>query len=171
LKYLINAIESTETILDLSRSKKPKNRILCPSCLSSNLSVHDRYLLSGSVLGKNWEELEPAGFYATLFCHDCRNKIKFEFLILGDIELGISLNYHIFKENNQKQKRKPIRSSIRYQVLKRDNHQCQSCGVTAKDGAKLEIDHIKPVSKGGTNDPDNLQVLCKDCNLGKSDIY
>jgi hypothetical protein len=67
--------------------------------------------------------------------------------------------------------RKAIPSRTRYQVLRECNHTCQSCGATVEDGAKLEIDHIKPVSKGGTNDPDNLQVLCKDCNLGKSDIY
>jgi 5-methylcytosine-specific restriction endonuclease McrA len=45
------------------------------------------------------------------------------------------------------------------------------CGVTTKDGATLEIDHIRPVSRGGTNDPDNLQVLCRDCNAGKGAQY
>ena len=65
--------------------------------------------------------------------------------------------------------RKPLKPSVRFQILKRDNYRCQMCGVTAKDGATLEIDHILPVSKGGTNDADNLQVLCRDCNAGKSD--
>jgi rubredoxin len=64
-------------------------------------------------------------------------------------------------------KRKSIKPSLRFEILKRDNYRCQMCGVTAKDGATLEIDHIHPVSKGGTNDPDNLQVLCRDCNAGK----
>lgn len=32
----------------------------------------------------------------------------------------------------------------------------------------LHIDHIKPVSRGGTNDRDNLQVVHKTCNLMKS---
>lgn len=70
-----------------------------------------------------------------------------------------------------KPQRKPIKPSVRFQILKRDNYRCQMCGVTAKDGATLEIDHIIPVSKGGTNDADNLQVLCRDCNAGKSDQW
>ena len=71
----------------------------------------------------------------------------------------------------QKPKRQPIKPSLRFEILKRDNYRCQMCGVTAKDGATLEIDHIHPVSKGGTNEPDNLQVLCRDCNAGKSDQW
>jgi len=69
----------------------------------------------------------------------------------------------------EKPKRQPIKPSIRFQVLKRDGYRCQMCGATAQDGAKLEIDHIHPVSKGGSNEPSNLQVLCRDCNAGKRD--
>ncbi len=69
----------------------------------------------------------------------------------------------------EKPKRQPIKPSIRFQVLKRDDYRCQMCGATAQDGAKLEIDHIHPVSKGGGNDLSNLQVLCRDCNAGKRD--
>ena len=64
-------------------------------------------------------------------------------------------------------KRQPIKPGLRFEILKRDDYRCQMCGVTAKDGATLEIDHIYPVSKGGTNEPDNLQVLCRECNAGK----
>jgi hypothetical protein len=171
LKYLIPSIQLSESICDLFRSKKSKDTILCPCCFSSNLTALDRYFLSQSVFGNNWEELEPAGLYVTLFCDDCLSKIKFEFLILSSPERRIAINYHILEEPSLKQKRKTIKTSIRYQVLKRDKHRCQSCGATAKDGAKLQIDHIKPVSKGGSNDLENLQVLCRDCNLGKGNKY
>ena len=66
-------------------------------------------------------------------------------------------------------KRQPIKPGIRFKVLKRDGYRCQMCGVTAQDGARLEIDHIHPVSKGGGNELSNLQVLCRDCNAGKRD--
>ena len=71
----------------------------------------------------------------------------------------------------EKPKRQPIKPSLRFEILKRDDYRCQMCGVTAKDGATLEIDHIHPVSKCGSNEPDNLQVLCRDCNAGKSDQW
>ncbi len=59
--------------------------------------------------------------------------------------------------------------SLRYDVLKRDNYKCCICGASARmDGVKLEVDHIKPISKGGKTVLNNLQTLCMDCNRGKS---
>ncbi len=67
----------------------------------------------------------------------------------------------------KERRRQPIKPSLRFEILKRDDYRCQMCGTTAKEGATLEIDHIHPVAKGGSNDPGNLQVLCRDCNAGK----
>lgn len=64
-------------------------------------------------------------------------------------------------------KRRLISGTTRQNVLMRDNYTCQICGATVKDGAKLEIDHIIPHSKGGTNHENNLQVLCQQCNREK----
>lgn len=63
--------------------------------------------------------------------------------------------------------RKPLQKSVRFEVFKRDKFTCQYCGASAPD-AILEVDHIKPVSKGGTNDLLNLITSCRDCNRGKS---
>lgn len=65
--------------------------------------------------------------------------------------------------------RKSLSKRIRFEVLKRDKFTCQYCGKSAPD-VVLEIDHIKPVSKGGKNDIMNLITSCKDCNRGKSNI-
>jgi hypothetical protein len=64
-------------------------------------------------------------------------------------------------------KRKPISAKKRFDILERDNFTCQSCGAKQSDDVLLEVDHIKPVSKGGTNDIDNLVTLCYKCNRGK----
>lgn len=59
---------------------------------------------------------------------------------------------------------------LRAQVLMRDGARCQLCGVEARNGALLHVDHITPWSKGGSTVPENLRVLCNMCNIGKSDI-
>lgn len=65
--------------------------------------------------------------------------------------------------------RKPISTRTRFEVFKRDNFTCQYCGATPPT-VILHIDHIVPVSKGGTNAKSNLVTSCNKCNLGKSNI-
>lgn len=56
----------------------------------------------------------------------------------------------------------------RYEVLTR-NPRCSICGRSAKDGAKMQVDHIKPLSKRWDLrlDRRNLQTACAACNWGK----
>ena len=61
----------------------------------------------------------------------------------------------------------PVPNSVRYQVLKAAGGKCELCGVSAKE-AVLHVDHIQPRSRGGSNEMSNLQCLCEQCNLGKS---
>lgn len=64
--------------------------------------------------------------------------------------------------------RKPLSKKIRFEVFKRDKFTCQYCGRMAPD-VVLEIDHIKPVAKGGKNEILNLVTSCYECNRGKRD--
>lgn len=66
-------------------------------------------------------------------------------------------------------KRKSLSKKIRFEVFKRDSFKCQYCGRGAPD-VILEVDHIKPVSEGGTDDLTNLITSCFDCNRGKSNV-
>ena len=61
--------------------------------------------------------------------------------------------------------------SLRLAVLSRDNFRCVFCGKSPATniGTKLHIDHIKPFSRGGKSTLENLQTLCEECNIGKSD--
>jgi HNH endonuclease len=68
----------------------------------------------------------------------------------------------------RQQERNRITAGVRSRVLAQDNYRCRHCGISADLGAVLHVDHIIPISKGGTSDPGNLQTLCLDCNLGKS---
>lgn len=60
---------------------------------------------------------------------------------------------------------------LRVTILRRDGSRCKICGASAAAGATLHIDHITPVSLGGRTVPENLQVLCKSRNLGKSNTF
>lgn len=60
-----------------------------------------------------------------------------------------------------------VSKRTRYEVLRRDNHTCRYCGGVAPDIA-LTVDHVTPVSLGGSDDPSNLVAACRDCNAGKS---
>lgn len=63
--------------------------------------------------------------------------------------------------------RKSLSQKVRFEVFKRDSFTCQYCGSKAPD-IILEVDHLKPVSKGGKNEILNLVTSCFDCNRGKS---
>jgi hypothetical protein len=69
--------------------------------------------------------------------------------------------------------RMPNRASLppglRFKILKRDGFICVYCGADSRDEA-LEVDHMTPRCKGGSNRPDNLVTACRRCNAGKSDI-
>lgn len=65
-------------------------------------------------------------------------------------------------------KREHLSKTLRFEVFKRDSFKCQYCGAEAPN-VLLQVDHIEPVSKGGTNDITNLITACDGCNNGKSD--
>lgn len=95
-----------------------------------------------------------------------KNIIKNELAgVNKDIENKNTRQYAIKKERNM------MTDGLRYEVLTRDGYSCQICGSTVKDGVKLHVDHIFPVSKGGKTEMINLQTLCDRCNLGKSDKF
>lgn len=60
--------------------------------------------------------------------------------------------------------------ACRFDALKKSNGCCTLCGRSPREhGVVLHVDHIKPRSKAPHLQlcRDNLQVLCKDCNMGK----
>lgn len=66
-------------------------------------------------------------------------------------------------QERQRFKRVPFTTTEALAVFDRDGYECCHCGARKN----LTVDHIHPVSKGGTNDPENLQTLCRSCNSRK----
>lgn len=82
-----------------------------------------------------------------------------EYPLAGDDEMNI--NERIRKTNGFSSRY--ISNQTKMDVLIRDEHKCQICNSTEN----LEFDHIIPVSKGGSSESDNLQLLCRSCNRSK----
>lgn len=70
-----------------------------------------------------------------------------------------------------KEQRTLMTKKLREYIKERDKYTCCSCGnsTNIEPNLLLEIDHIIPVSKGGTTEEGNLQTLCWKCNRSKSD--
>ena len=59
-----------------------------------------------------------------------------------------------------------VSNRMRFSIYDRDGYHCRKCGKSGWSHY-LEIDHIIPISKGGKSTYDNLQTLCRECNLEK----
>lgn len=85
----------------------------------------------------------------------------------GYVSLDAYLEY---KERKRKNRLYDIDVKEWYRILnfifKRDEYTCRYCGSI---GGKLEGDHLIPLSKGGTNDLENLVTACRRCNRQKKD--
>lgn len=77
------------------------------------------------------------------------------------VQEGKIFNVYIQKDGN----RMTIPMDIATAVWNRDGGKCCICG----SNENLEFDHIIPISKGGATTFRNLQILCKNCNIKKSD--
>ena len=66
---------------------------------------------------------------------------------------------------NEEVKSRRISQEVKAAVWQRDRGQCVECGAADY----LEFDHVIPFSRGGANTEGNIQLLCRRCNLAKSD--
>lgn len=90
-----------------------------------------------------------------LYCLKCR-KIKIQ---------ENRLKTKLKMESNPKKYGLP-----KFFILKRDNFRCFYCGKTSfSDLVLLEVDHLVPKSKGGSNSAINLVAACFECNNSKRD--
>lgn len=50
---------------------------------------------------------------------------------------------------------------LRSEALRSQGRRCSACGKAGR----LEVHHVRPLSEGGSNDAENLAVLCRDCHI------
>jgi hypothetical protein len=93
-------------------------------------------------------------------------------LSLVPINIPIENPKTIQKEIKIKRTPRGINLRLRWTILQRDKFSCRKCGRSpAKDQSViLHVDHIIPWSKDGETFIDNLETLCEQCNLGKSNL-
>lgn len=125
-----------------------------------------------------WEISSPKYSYTTYktrfngWTNACLKFIEYKMgklVILEDRKPRVVINK--VKSGRIKKQKREIPMGLRLQVLKRDGFRCKLCGRSPaiQTGVDLHIDHILPVAKGGKTTLENLQTLCRECNLGKSD--
>lgn len=57
---------------------------------------------------------------------------------------------------------------IRQSVMVRDGMMCQMCQKNCMGKYNAHVDHIKPLVEGGTDDMENLRLLCQRCHNART---
>jgi len=194
VKYTIRRVR---LLHDLGNNKLPPIMSLNPAWLQSGEAVYlcqDARLYRDDTLvseGKLWITnirveyvSNKAGFSISLGRIREMNGFRTQLIITsvkGEIELEIvdgkvpaALVLCLLRLNNRTvsaatddttKVRKRISKEVRNAVWIRDGGICVECGANDY----LEFDHVIPVSKGGSNTVENVQLLCRRCNGKKSD--
>jgi len=79
----------------------------------------------------------------------------------------LNLLFSSVKSKLEKHFREPLTYGEYLKLLWTVPHQCVKCGGKPPE-IKLHIDHIIPASLGGPSKRNNIQFLCEECNLKKS---
>lgn len=158
LNYLLNRGENIGNLADICY-------LNASGCIGNGLEVpktHQKLAMDGlTYLLTEYPKFKERQFI-------CENILQHAHIITNSPFDRLVIICNINSSKHSKTKRKSIPGSLRHEVFKRDRYRCVECGATNKD-TRLHIDHILPVSCGGSNELDNLQTLCEECNLAKSD--
>ena len=110
---------------------------------------------------------EGATYHLKDFSHLSNEEID-DLVQLCDAKVAEYLAKRVDPWSHRRKSTGYVPGTQRYEVLKRARYRCELCGVSAEHKA-LEVDHIIPRNKGGTDDVSNLQALCYSCNATKRD--
>ena len=85
---------------------------------------------------------------------------------LADVSIWVMLRTRANERRIRPTERVPWPRGLKRKLMRRQNNTCAYCGHR-RIASSMEIDHITPVVRGGSNDESNLQVICRPCNMRK----
>lgn len=144
-------------------SKRPNKKYCCKTC--ENRGIHGKgayktYNYKCTVCGKEYETI--MNYNHECCSKRCRNQLA---------RIDRNRRYKQLKEKGQ------FDNSVTLEnVFNKFNGVCQCCNrnltfeCDCNDNNYPSIDHIKPLSKGGTHTWENVQLLCRGCNIEKSNL-
>lgn len=83
---------------------------------------------------------------------------------VGKLRRKVSNLMNAIENSSKSNSRRRIPDDVQVAVFSRDDGQCVKCDSKEE----LHFDHVIPFSKGGSDTVENLQILCRTCNLKKS---
>lgn len=93
---------------------------------------------------------------------------KKELIEICDKKINEFLEKRLDTFDHRKRNYENLSGSLRYKIITRAKGRCEACGVSSEERA-IDVDHIIPKNKGGSDDESNLQALCYKCNRQKRD--
>jgi 5-methylcytosine-specific restriction endonuclease McrA len=108
-----------------------------------------------------------------IYCKECRKKKLSDYF---QTDKGKNNAHRASSKRRSRMKQAKYIPYDRVALLRRDKYTCQSCGIKVHDRStgnwntpdKAHLDHIVSLENGGETREENLQVLCRTCNLSKS---
>jgi 5-methylcytosine-specific restriction endonuclease McrA len=81
-------------------------------------------------------------------------------------DIGEWVEKPLVSKDSKKQTKRKVSEALKKQVAAAQSWDCKACRMRLS--ASYEVDHIVPLSAGGTNDRNNLQALCRNCHGEKT---
>jgi hypothetical protein len=166
---------------------KPKKRI-CSICGNEYIKVLSSLFCSDECRKEHYRRLEQRrvdskSIIMTSTCKECGKEFSYKSYkrIIEKAYCSDKCMHKALRRNSRHKRRRLIKQSIKETIsmdylIKKYHGRCQICDCkvhrsNGKDWSPniATIDHIVPVSKGGTHTYDNVQLLCAICNSRKCD--
>ena len=87
-------------------------------------------------------------------------------LLIADWLIWVMLRTRSNERRIRPTRRVSWRKGLKQELMKRQDNTCVYCGYR-RIARTLDIDHMIPAVRGGSNDESNLQVICRPCNQRK----